>query len=61
MFGVAAGIGHVVSVRQEDVGDATQRLKLLHERRDELGRVDQPVACGVLDEVAVAAIRLGEL
>ena len=29
-----------------------------HQRRDELGRVDQPVACGVPDEVAVAAIRL---
>ena len=58
MLGVAPGIGHVVPVRQEDVGDAAQRLKLLHERRYELGRVDEPVASGVLDEVAVAAIRL---
>ena len=46
MFGVTLGIGHVVPMRQEDVGDAAQRLQLPHERRDELRRVDQPVAAG---------------
>src|SRR5262249_39827568 len=58
MLGVPPGVGHVVTVRQEDVGDAAQRLKLLHQRGHEFGRVDQPVASGVLEEVAVAAIRL---
>src|SRR5262245_13085803 len=58
MLGVALGIGYVVPVRQEDVADAAQRLKLLYQRGHELGRVDQPVASGVPDEVAVAAIRL---
>ena len=53
-----SGVGHVVPVRQEDVGDAAQRLKLPHQRGHELGRIDQPVAGGVPDEVAVAAIRL---
>ena len=47
MLGVPLGIGHVVPVRQEDVGDAAQRLKLTHQRGHELGRVDQPVAGGV--------------
>src|SRR5260370_23465691 len=59
MLGVALSIGHIVSVRQEDVANPAQRLQLLHQRRDELGRVDQPVASGVPNEVAVAAIRLG--
>jgi hypothetical protein len=56
MLGVPPGVGHVVPVRQEDVGDAAQRLQYLHQRDHELGRVDQPVAGGVPDEVAVAAI-----
>ena len=58
VLGVAVGVGHVVPVRQEDVGDAAQRLEPPHERGDELRRVDQPVARGVPDEVAVAAVRL---
>ena len=50
------GIGHVVSMGQEYVGNTAQRLELLNQRRDELRRVDQPVASAVPDEVAVAAI-----
>src|SRR5437867_11825464 len=46
MLGVTLGIGHVVSVRQEDVSDTPQRLQLLHQRPDKLGRVDEPVAGG---------------
>src|SRR5438105_4483989 len=58
MLGIALGIGHVISVRQEDVGDAAKGLQLLYERRDELGRVNEPISCGVANEVAVSAIRL---
>src|ERR1019366_6820475 len=61
VFGEAMGVGHVVSVRQEDMGDAAKGVQLLHQRRDELRRVDQPVPCGVSDEVAVATIRLGRI
>ena len=56
--GVAVGVGHVVPVGQEDVGDAAQRLQPPHQRRQELRRVDQPVAGRVADEVAVAAVGL---
>src|SRR5437660_282910 len=61
MLGVALGIGHVVSMGQEDVTDAAKRFQLPHERRDKLRRVDQPVARGVAKEVAVAAIGLGRV
>src|SRR6266851_3053903 len=61
MFGKTLGIGHVVSMCQEDVGDAANRLQLLHERRDELRRVNQPIACWVSNEVTVAAIRFGRV
>ena len=54
--GVAVGVGHVVPVGQEDVGDPAQRLQPPHERGDELRGVDQPVAVGVEDEVAVPAV-----
>src|SRR5215831_14772045 len=61
MVGIALGICHVVPMRQEDVGDPAESLELVDERSDELRRVDQPVASGMLDEVAVAAIGLGRI
>src|SRR5713226_4349373 len=56
MLGVTLGISDVVSVRQKDMSDAAERFQLFHQRRDKFRRVDQPIACGVSDEVAVAAI-----
>src|SRR5438128_2698566 len=58
VLGEALGIGHVVSMRQEDVGDTAKRLQALDQRTEELRRVNQPVAVRVSNEVAVAAIRL---
>jgi hypothetical protein len=58
VFGKTLGIGYVVSMRQEYVGNAAKLFQLLHERRNELRRVDQPIACGVSNEVAIAAVRL---
>ena len=58
MLGVPLCVGHVVSVRQEDVSDAAQSFQLPDQGGHKLGRVDQPVAGGVSKEVAVAAIRL---
>ena len=56
VLGVAGGVGHVVAVGQEDVADAAQLFQPADDRRHELGRVDQPVAIGMADEVAVAAV-----
>src|SRR6476620_4444281 len=59
MLGKALGVSHVVPMSQEDVGDAAKGLQTFNQGPDEFGRIDQPVAVGVLNEVAVAAIRLG--
>ena len=51
-----ASVGHVIGVRQEDVGDAAERFEAAHQPGLELGRIDEPVAVRVLDEVAIAAV-----
>ena len=57
--GIELGVGHVVTVGQEDVGHATQGVQLAHEAGQELGRIDEPVAVPVANEIAVAAEGLG--
>ena len=53
--GILIGVGDIVAMRQEDVADAAQlgeaARQVLHEAR----RIDQPVAVGMLHEIAVAA------
>ncbi len=61
MGGIAVGVGHVVAVGQKDVGDSAPRFKLSNELRQKLRRVDEPVSFWVLDEVAIAAERLGRV
>ncbi len=50
MFRITLGVGNIVAVGQENVVDAPQVFQSAHERHDELGRVDQPVAGGVPNE-----------
>src|SRR5262245_53472954 len=56
--GIQLGIGNIVSVRQKDVADAAPGFKTLRQPRQELWRIDEPVATVMTDEVAVAAIGL---
>src|SRR5579864_1370369 len=52
--GVFIGLGYVVAVRQEDVRDSAHAVDQM---RQELGRVDEPVALRPLYEVARATVR----
>jgi len=45
----------VAAVRQEDVADAAQLLEAAHKEGQVLGRIDEPVAVGMPNEVAVAS------
>lgn len=55
---VAVGIGHIVAMGQEYLGDSAEIGEPLNQPWYELGRVDEPVAGWVMDEVAAAAVRL---
>src|SRR5579871_2272187 len=58
MEGEALGVGDVVGMRQEDPRQAAPLLDAAHESRQELRRIDEPIAVGPADEVAIAAERL---
>ncbi len=51
-------IRHVVFMGQEDVSDASHSLERLDEMLEIPGRIDQPVAARMLNEVTVGAERL---
>ncbi|MNL33828.1 hypothetical protein D3C87_1557590 [compost metagenome] len=60
-LGIAGGLGHVVLVGEEDVADSSHGLEALDEMGKELGRVDEPVAVRIMDEVAMASVGLGRV
>src|SRR5207249_2581496 len=59
MTGVLVSVRYVVLMRQENAGHTTERLQPANKLRQELGRIDEPVAPGAPNEVAAAAERFG--
>jgi hypothetical protein len=57
-FGIHMSLGDVITVRQEDVLDTAQFLEPSNQIWQVFWRVDEPVAGGMLDDIAMAAIGL---
>src|SRR4051794_22196097 len=56
--GVFVSVGDIIAVRQENVADAAALGEAARQVLDKPRRIDQPVATGMLDEVAVPTERL---
>ena len=54
---IAPGIGHIVLVRQEDVLYSAHPLEGGNQMAHIARRIDQPIAVGMLNEIAVGAER----
>src|SRR5262245_34555311 len=58
MRGKLRGIRYIVPMRQENMRYAAERFQPPHELWQELGRIDQPVARRVSNEITASAVRL---
>jgi hypothetical protein len=57
-FGILVCLCDVIAMGQKDGLQATALLEPSHEMRQGFRRVDQPIAVGVPDEIATAAVRV---
>src|SRR5579863_1484079 len=57
--GVFVCFSDVVPMRQKDIVNAAHGLEAFDKMREELGRIDQPVAARPLHEITAASERLG--
>src|SRR6476620_1507001 len=54
---ITSRIRHIVFMREKDEADAAHLFKRIHEMFDVARRIDQPLAAGMLQEIAVSAKR----
>src|SRR3954468_17329557 len=56
MAGIIFGVGYVIARRQKDARQAAERFEFADQRRQELGRIDEPITGRVPDKIAAAAV-----